>query len=104
MQLAMIGLGRMGGNMVRRLMAGGHRCAVFDADPAHVTSLSGQGATGSGSLDDLVSKLSPPRVIWLMLPAATVDRMLGELTPRLQRGDVIIDGGNCFYVDDMRRA
>jgi 6-phosphogluconate dehydrogenase len=94
----------MGGNMVRRLMAGGHRCAVFDADPAHVTSFASQGATGSGSLDDLVRKLDAPRVIWLMVPAAVVDHTVRELAQRLQRGDVIIDGGNSFYVDDMRRA
>ena len=104
MQLGMIGLGRMGGNMVRRLMAGGHHCAVFDADPAHVTSLASQGATGSGSLDDLVTKLDAPRAVWLMVPAAVVDHTVRELAARLQPGDVIIDGGNSFYVDDMRRA
>jgi 6-phosphogluconate dehydrogenase len=100
----MIGLGRMGGNMVQRLMAGGHRCTVFDADPAHVTALAGRGATGSASLDDFVKKLDAPRVVWLMVPAAVVDGTVRELASRLQRGDVIIDGGNSFYVDDMRRA
>jgi 6-phosphogluconate dehydrogenase len=104
MQLGMIGLGRMGANMVRRLMAGGHRCAVFDADPAHVSSLASQGATGSSSLDDFVRKLEAPRVVWLMVPAAVVDQTVRELAPRLQRGDVIVDGGNSFYVDDIRRA
>ncbi len=104
MQLGMIGLGRMGANMVRRLMAGGHRCAVFDTHPEHVMSLANQGATASTSLEDFVSKLDAPRVVWLMVPAAVVDRTVRELASHLQPGDVIVDGGNSFYVDDIRRA
>ena len=104
MQLGMIGLGRMGGNMVRRLVRGGHDCVVFDASASNVTSLVGEGATGSGSLDEFVGKLSTPRAIWLMVPAAAVDKMVGELAPRLQAGDILIDGGNSYYIDDIRRA
>src|SRR3954470_5038568 len=104
MQLGMIGLGRMGGNMVRRLLRGGHDCVVFDANAASVTAMAGEGATPSASLDEFVNKLTPPRAIWLMVPAAAVDSMIAEIAPRLQPGDVLIDGGNSHYVDDIRRA
>ena len=104
MQLGMIGLGRMGSNMVRRLMKGGHDCVVFDMNPAGVKQMAGEGATGSNSLDDLVRKLKKPRAVWLMVPAAVVDSTLQELAPRLEPGDAIIDGGNSYYIDDIRRA
>ncbi len=104
MQLGMIGLGRMGANMVRRLMKGGHKCVVFDTNPANVKQLVGEGATGSDSLDDFVKKLTGPRAVWMMVPAAVVDTMLNELKPRLQAGDIVIDGGNSYYIDDIRRA
>jgi 6-phosphogluconate dehydrogenase len=104
MQIGMIGLGRMGGNMVRRLFRGGHECVVFDAHAGSVKQLADEGAVGAGSLDELVRALKPPRAIWLMLPAAVVDPMLKELTPRLQKDDVVIDGGNSYYIDDIRRA
>ncbi len=104
MQLGMIGLGRMGGSMVRRLLHGGHTCVVFDAQPASVAALADQGATGSHSLGEFVKKLDPPRAVWLMLPAAIVDTTLNELATLLQPGDIVIDGGNSHYVDDIRRA
>jgi 6-phosphogluconate dehydrogenase len=104
MQLGMIGLGRMGGNMVRRLLRGGHICVVFDSQPATVAALTEQGATGAASLRGFVETLQPPRAVWLMLPAAVVDKTLNELVPLLQPGDVIVDGGNSHYVDDIRRA
>ena len=104
MQLGMIGLGRMGANMVRRLMRGGHQCVVLDHTPAHVSQLAGEGATGASSLDQFVEQLSPPRAIWLMIPAAVVDSTLDHLAPKLQKGDIIIDGGNSYYIDDIRRA
>lgn len=104
MQLGMIGLGRMGANMVRRLMKGGHQCVVYDVSPASVKAIAGEGATGAASLDDFVAKLKPPRAVWLMVPAGVVDTTLGELGGRLQKGDTIIDGGNSYYVDDIRRA
>ncbi len=104
MQLGMIGLGRMGGNMVRRLLRGGHECVVFDANAANVASLAGEGATGSQSLDDFIGKLKTPRAIWLMVPAGAVDAMEAEIAPRLQSGDILIDGGNSYYIDDIRRA
>ena len=104
MQLGMIGLGRMGGNMVRRLLRGGHQCVVFDANAANVGELVGEGAIGSTSLDDLVAKLQAPRAIWVMVPAAAVDSVMTELAGRLQPGDILIDGGNSYYVDDIRRA
>ena len=104
MQLGMIGLGRMGANMVRRLTRGGHECVVFDLNPANVRQLAGEGASGAASLDEFVKKLAPPRAIWLMVPAAAVDAMLDQLTPRLQAGDIVIDGGNSYYIDDIRRA
>ena len=104
MQLGMIGLGRMGANMVRRLMRGGHECVVFDMNPASVKQMSGEGATGAESLDELARKLKKPRAVWLMVPAAVVDSMLQELAPRLEPGDTVIDGGNSYYIDDIRRA
>jgi len=104
MQLGMIGLGRMGGSMVRRLLRGGHACVVFDSQPASVAALAEQGASGATSLRGFVEKLDAPRAIWLMLPAAVVEKALGELVPLLQPGDIVIDGGNSHYVDDIRRA
>ena len=104
MQLGMIGLGRMGAGMVRRLMDKGHTCVVHDMRPDAVVALSTLGAVGAVSLDDLVCKLARPRVIWLMLPAAMVDSALSALGPKLQDGDIVIDGGNSFYRDDVRRA
>jgi 6-phosphogluconate dehydrogenase len=104
MQLGMIGLGRMGANMVRRLINGGHECVVFDMNQSSVRGLAGEGATGSDSLDDFVKKLKPPRAVWLMVPAAVVDSQLDQLTSRMQKGDIIIDGGNSYYIDDIRRA
>ncbi|MFZ3215690.1 MAG: decarboxylating 6-phosphogluconate dehydrogenase [Candidatus Acidiferrales bacterium] len=104
MQLGMIGLGRMGANMVRRLMKAGHECVVFDMTPASVQALAKEGAAGGSSLDDFVAKLKAPRAIWLMVPAAVVDSTLAQLTPKLQKDDVVIDGGNSYYIDDIRRA
>ena len=104
MQLGMVGLGRMGANMVRRLLKGGHECVVFDRDPANVKRLAGEGATGATTLDDFVAKLKPPRAAWLMVPAAAVEATLTDLAGRLQKGDTVIDGGNSYYIDDIRRA
>jgi 6-phosphogluconate dehydrogenase len=104
MQLGMIGLGRMGANMVRRLMKAGHECVVFDMSQASVQALAKEGATGGSSLDDFVAKLKQPRAIWLMVPAAVVDSTLAQLAPKLQKDDILIDGGNSYYIDDIRRA
>ena len=104
MQLGMIGLGRMGANMVRRLQKNGHQCVVYDRSADSVKQLSGEGATGSGSLDEFVKKLNKPRAIWLMVPAGVVDATLHDLIPRLESGDILIDGGNSYYIDDIRRA
>jgi 6-phosphogluconate dehydrogenase len=104
MQLGMIGLGRMGGNMVKRLIAGGHECVVYDVHPESVDALAAEGATGCTSVADLVDKLRAPRHVWLMVPAALVDPVAEELAALLQPGDTIIDGGNSHYVDDLRRA
>jgi 6-phosphogluconate dehydrogenase len=104
MQLGMIGLGRMGANMVRRLTRGGHQCVVYDRSADAVKQLAGEGAAGTSSLDDFVKKLASPRAIWLMVPAAAVDATIAELAPKLQSGDTIIDGGNSYYIDDIRRA
>ncbi len=104
MQLGMIGLGRMGGNMVRRLLRAGHECVVFDASSDAVGALAKEGAVGAASLDELARKLSAPRAVWMMVPAAVVDRTLADLAPRLAPGDTVVDGGNSYYVDDIRRA
>jgi 6-phosphogluconate dehydrogenase len=104
MQVGMIGLGRMGANMVRRLMRSGHQGVVYDRDPAAVNGLVKESALGASSFDELVAKLAPPRTVWLMVPAAAVDDVLHELAARLANGDTVIDGGNSYYVDDVRRA
>jgi 6-phosphogluconate dehydrogenase len=104
MQLGMIGLGRMGAHMVRRLMAGGHQCVVHDRVPETVTALAAEGAVGSTSLEDFVTRLTAPRVIWLMVPAGVVDLAIAELQPLLAPGDIIVDGGNSHYRDDIVRA
>ena len=104
MQLGMIGLGRMGANMVRRLLKGGHDCVVFDMSPDAVSELTRERATGSSSLADLVKKLEKPRAVWLMVPAAVVDKSIADLLPSLEPGDILIDGGNSYYIDDIRRA
>lgn len=104
MQLGMIGLGRMGANMVRRLMKAGHECVVFDLSKDAVSALAKEGAVGAKSLDDFVKKLDKPRPVWLMVPAAVVDSMIEKVAPKLQKGDIIIDGGNSYYHDDIRRA
>ncbi len=104
MQLGMVGLGRMGANLVRRLMRDGHRCVVYDVNAPVVKELAGEGATGSSSLEDFVAKLEKPRAIWLMLPAAIVDSTLDRLVPLLGPEDAVIDGGNSYYRDDITRA
>ena len=104
MQLGMIGLGRMGANMVRRLVADGHECVVWDPDAGVVEQLASEGATGAQSAADLVSKLAAPRAVWLMVPAGVVDGALANLTPHLEPGDLVIDGGNSYYIDDLRRS
>ena len=104
MELAMIGLGRMGANMVRRLLRNGHQCVVYDRNPDAVTELASAGARGATSLEQLVQTLRKPRAIWLMVPAAVVDSSIQELLPLLEKDDVLIDGGNSYYVDDIRRA
>ncbi|WP_443075359.1 phosphogluconate dehydrogenase (NAD(+)-dependent, decarboxylating) [Streptomyces sp. NBC_01483] len=104
MQLGMIGLGRMGANLVRRLMRDGHRCVVSDVNAAAVAELAGDGATGADSLRDFVAELDKPRAVWLMLPAAIVDSILDQLEPLLEPGDILIDGGNSYYRDDITRA
>jgi 6-phosphogluconate dehydrogenase len=105
MQLGMIGLGRMGANMVRRLMRGGHDCVVFDLSADNVKKLAGEGATGSDSLDDFIAKLNKPRAVWIMVPAGdATEKTVNELASRLDEGDIIIDGGNSYFKDDARRA
>jgi 6-phosphogluconate dehydrogenase len=104
MQLGMIGLGRMGANMVRRLIRNGHECVVFDMSAKAVQELAKEKAIGASSLEDFVGKLARPRAVWLMVPAAVVDQTIADLLPHLERGDILIDGGNSYYVDDIRRA
>src|SRR6201992_3288634 len=104
MQLGMIGLGRMGANMVRRLIRGGHQCVVFDRSQEAVKALVAEKATGGASLADFVQKLATPRAIWLMVPAAVVDQSIADLLPLLEKGDTLIDGGNSYYIDDIRRG
>ena len=104
MDIGMIGLGRMGANMVRRLMNAGHRCVVFDRDLEAVTALAGEGAVGAKTLEEMVEALPAPRAFWLMVPAAVVDSAIADLKPLLTSGDTIIDGGNSYYIDDIRRA
>ena len=103
MQLGMIGLGRMGANMVRRLMKNGHQCVVYDRSPDAIKALAADGAAGASSLDKFVAKLKPPRAAWLMVPAAAVDGTLADLAPKMAKDDTIIDGGNSYYIDDIRR-
>jgi 6-phosphogluconate dehydrogenase len=104
MQIGMIGLGRMGANMVRRLVRAGHRCVVFDRSPDAVEQLVQEKAIGAASLQDLARQLSKPRAVWMMVPAAVVDRTIADLVPHLERGDIVVDGGNSYYVDDLRRG
>jgi 6-phosphogluconate dehydrogenase len=104
MQLGMIGLGRMGAAMVRRVMKHGHKCVVYDVTPASVQGVAKDGADGAGSLAEFVKKLAKPRAIWLMVPAAVVDKTVEQLEPLLEPGDILIDGGNSYYHDDIRRA
>ena len=104
MQLGMIGLGRMGASMVTRLLRGGHQCVVFDMKPDSVKELAGKGATGAASLDDFIAKLNPPRAVWLMVPAAAVEATLRDVAGKMQQGDIIIDGGNSYYIDDIQRS
>ena len=104
MQLGMIGLGRMGANMVERLMQDGHECVVFDPNADAVKALEAKGATGADSVADLVSKLDAPRAVWMMVPAGVVDGLLDEVSAAVDQGDVVIDGGNSYYIDDLRRS
>ena len=104
MQLGMVGLGRMGANMVRRLIKKGHNCVVFDRSPEAVKDLVKENATGAASLQDLVKKLAKPRAVWLMVPAGVVDQTIADLLPHLDAGDTLIDGGNSYYIDDIKRA
>jgi 6-phosphogluconate dehydrogenase len=104
MELGMIGLGRMGANMVRRLQRGGHQCVVSDSSAANVQALVDEGARGSQSLAEFVKLLQTPRAIWIMVPAGAVDTVLAQLTPLLSAGDIVIDGGNSYYIDDIRRG
>src|SRR4051812_15937569 len=104
MQLGMIGLGRMGANMVRRLLRGDHQCVVFDRSAKAVEELVQEKATGADSLAEFAKKLKKPRAVWLMVPAAVVDATISDLIPLLEPGDIVVDGGNSYYVDDIRRA
>jgi 6-phosphogluconate dehydrogenase len=103
-QLGMIGLGRMGANMVRRLIRGGHECVVFDMSAKAVEELAKEKAIGSASLAEFIKKLTKPRAVWLMVPAGVVDKSIADLLPHLERGDILIDGGNSYYIDDIRRS
>jgi 6-phosphogluconate dehydrogenase len=104
MQIGMMGLGRMGANMTRRLMRAGHECVVYDVNPEAVESLASEGATGTAAMEEFVSKLAKPRAVWMMLPAAIVDSVLDTLTPLLEPDDIVIDGGNSYFQDDLARA
>ena len=104
MQLGMIGLGRMGANMVKRLLKGGHQCVVYDMSQKAVTELVQEKAVGASSLADLVKNMQKPRAVWLMVPAAVTDKTIADLLPHLEAGDILIDGGNSYYIDDIRRA
>lgn len=104
MKIGIVGLGRMGSGMAQRLIRKGHECVVYDAKPAAVTSLQEAGATGAASMQEMVAQMARPRAIWLMIPAAMVDHALNDLVPLLAPDDIIIDGGNSYYRDDMRRA
>src|ERR1700750_502800 len=104
MQLGMVGLGRMGAKRVRRLLKGGHECVVFDMSPKAVSELTAEHAVGSASLAELVKKLEKPRAVWLMVPAAVVDKTIADILPALEPDDILIDGGNSYYIDDIRRA
>ena len=104
MQLGMIGLGRMGANMVRRLLKGGHQCVVYDMSAKAVAELVKEKAVGAASLAEFAENLTKPRAVWLMVPAGAVDKTIADLLPHLERGDILIDGGNSYYIDDIRRA
>jgi 6-phosphogluconate dehydrogenase len=104
MQLGMVGLGRMGANMVRRLIRAGHECVVFDRTPSVVSDMAKEGAVGSSSYPEMMKKMKAPRAIWLMVPAGVVDQTIAQILPNLEPGDILIDGGNSYYVDDIRRA
>ena len=104
MKVGMIGLGRMGAHMVRRLVNRGHECVVFDVSPKAVGELAKEGAVGAASLPELLKNLEKPRAVWLMVPAAVVDKTIADLLPQLAAGDILIDGGNSYYVDDIQRA
>ena len=104
MQMGMIGLGRMGASMVRRLLRGGHECVVYDVNAAAVEQLAKDGAIAARSLDEFSAKLNKPRVAWMMVPAANVQQTVDDIATRFERGDIIVDGGNSHYVDDIRRA
>jgi 6-phosphogluconate dehydrogenase len=105
MQLAMVGLGRMGANMVKRLAAHGHECVVFDVSPKAVEALASEkGVTGATSIEDMIGKLAKPRAIWMMVPAGVVEKTIEEIEPHLEAGDILIDGGNSYYIDDISRA
>src|SRR5436853_4710098 len=104
MQLGMIGLGRMGANMVRRLLKGGHQCVVFDMSAKAVAELAKEKAVGTASLAEFTKSLAKPRAVWLMVPAGVVDKSIADLLPHLESGDILIDGGNSYYVDDVRRG
>src|ERR1700693_4099830 len=104
MQLGMIGLGRMGGNMVRRLLKRGHQCVVFNRSANAVSELVKEKAVGTTSLADFAKKLTKPRAVWLMVPTGGVDNVIADLLPHLERGHILVDGGNSYYIDDIRRA
>src|SRR5215510_12914220 len=104
MQLGMVGLGRMGGNMVRRLLRAGNGCVVYDMSPKAVEDLAREKAVAASSMQDLVQKLDKPRAVWMMVPAGVVDKTIAEVLPALEPGDTLLDGGNSYYIDDIRRA